>query len=194
MSNNERRINNRIKKQTSNNKWLSNVARSMGFTRDEIVKQLLPNTTDFLEYNASDTMRILKDLKSNMGSRQMINRQFKNLPQVKIANEAIQNMKADLKSGNFYNKARSEDFSDLDDMDFSFGGFDESDSLSFIDDEEGEDNASSNHTTVINTLPLAKMINSSTEATVSTMISVAEQNMAIETEKIAFNHRSTNSI
>ena len=194
MSNNERRINNRIKKQTSNNKWLSNVARSMGFTRDEIVKQLLPNTTDFLEYNTSDTMRILKDLKSNMGSRQMINRQFKNLPQVKIANEAIQNMKADLKSGNFYNKARSEDFSDLDDMDFSFGGFDESDSLSFIDDEEGEDNASSNHTTVINTLPLAKMINSSTEATVSTMISVAEQNMAIETEKIAFNHRSTNSI
>ena len=79
-------------------------------------------------------------------------------------------------------------------MDFSFGGFDESDSLSFIDDEEGEDNTSSNHTTVINTLPLAKMINSSTEATVSTMISVAEQNMAIETEKIAFNHRSTNSI
>ena len=189
------KVQNRIKKQKPDNQWFQNVAKSMGFTAADIVKDLLPNTNDFLEYTASDTFKMISDMKSNMSSRQMVNRQFKNIPQIKIANDAIKNMKSDLMSGKLYNKSRSEEF-DFDDMDFGFGAFDDEDGMSFIDDDNdsGSSEDKTTHQTVINTLPLAKMINNSTEATVSTMVAVAEQQMAVESEKLLFNHRSTNSI
>lgn len=189
------KVQNRIKKQKPDNQWFQNVAKSMGFTAADIVKDLLPNTNDFLEYTASDTFKMISDMKSNMSSRQMVNRQFKNIPQIKIANDAIKNMKSDLMSGKLYNKSRSEEF-DFDDMDFGFGAFDDGDGMSFIDDDNdsGSSEDKTTHQTVINTLPLAKMINNSTEATVSTMVAVAEQQMAVESEKLLFNHRSTNSI
>ena len=87
------KVQNRIKKQKPDNQWFQNVAKSMGFTAADIVKDLLPNTNDFLEYTASDTFKMISDMKSNMSSRQMVNRQFKNIPQIKIANDAIKNKK-----------------------------------------------------------------------------------------------------
>ena len=171
------KVDDRIKKNAANNKWFQNAAKSMGFTAIDIVKDLMPNTSDFVEYNKADAMDMMRELRSNTGSRQMVNRQFKNIPQVKAANDALKNIKADLKSGNLNNKARQNEF-DFDDMDFNFGVFDENDQLEFIDDDN--DDKQKQPVTVINTLPLAKMINAGTEATVSTMVAVADQQMAIE--------------
>lgn len=187
------KVQNRVKKQKPDNKWFQNVAKSMGFVTTDLIKDLLPNTNDFLEYTASDTFKMVSDMRSNMSSRQMVNRQFNNIPQIKIANDALKNMKSDIMSGKLYNKSRAEEF-DEDDMDFGFGMFDDDDGLSFIDDDDSSLDDNDSHTTVINTLPLAKMINTSTEATVSTMVAVAEQQMAVESEKLIFNHKSTNSI
>ena len=185
------KVDDRIKKNAANNKWFQNAAKSMGFTAIDIVKDLMPNTSDFVEYNKADAMDMMRELRSNTGSRQMVNRQFKNIPQVKAANDALKNIKADLKSGNLNNKARQNEF-DFDDMDFNFGVFDENDQLEFIDDDN--DDKQKQPVTVINTLPLAKMINAGTEATVSTMVAVADQQMAIESEKLMFNHKSTKAV
>ena len=81
-------------------------------------------------------------------------------------------------------------------MDFNFGVFDESDKLDFIDENENEneDDKQNQPVNVIDTLPLAKMINAGTEATVSTIVDVADQQMAIESEKLMFDHKSTKAV
>ncbi len=83
------KVQNRIKKSSANSQWFQNVARSMGFTAADIVKDLMPNTTDFLEYNSADTMSMITDMRTNTSSRQMLNRQFKNIPQIKSVNQAL---------------------------------------------------------------------------------------------------------
>ena len=186
------KVDNRVKKASVNSKWFQNVARSMGFTAADIVKDLMPNTSDFLEYNTADTMDMITDMRTNMSSRQMVNRQFKNIPQIKSVNNVLKNMKTDIKSGNLNNRSREQEF-DFDDMDYGFGDWGD-EPLEFIDEEEPKAEVKPNPPTVINTLPLAKMINASTEATVSTMVAVADQQMAIESEKLLFNHKSTSSI
>ena len=182
------KIQHRIKKHPVGNAWLQNVAKSMKVTTFDVVTDLMPNTTDFLQYNTSDTIDMVRSMRTNMGSRQMVNNQFKNIPQIRAANDALKNAMKDLKSGNLNNKAREQEF-DFDDMDYGFGMFDENDKLEFIDDE-----TNNKPVTIIDTMPLAKALNNSTEATVTTMINVAEQQMAIESEKLMFNHKSTNSI
>lgn len=186
------KVQNRIKKSSANSQWFQNVAKSMGFTAADLVKDLMPNTNDFLSYNSADAMNMLSDMRTRASSRQMLTRQFKNIPQIKAAEKAMENIKADLMSGNFNNKTREKEYDFDDDMDYGFGDFSDG-GVEFIDNEETPVNQTHN-TTVINNLPLAKVIHANTEATVDTMINIAEQQMAIESEKLLFNHKSTNSI
>ena len=133
------KIQHRIKKHPVGNAWLQNVAKSMKVTTFDVVTDLMPNTADFLQYNTSDTIDMVRSMRTNMGSRQMINNQFKNIPQIRAANDALKNAMKDIKSGNLNNKAREQEF-DFDDMDYGFGMFDENDKLEFIDDDENKKN------------------------------------------------------
>jgi flagellum-specific peptidoglycan hydrolase FlgJ/phage-related protein len=199
--NNSDNFSNRIKKVVPENKWLVNVAKSLGFTSMEIIQDLLPNTTNFVDWNKdeiSDTMNMIREMRSSTGIRNTFTKQFENIPQIKTANKALQNIKSDLKSGKFYNNDRLNSFDD-DDMDWGFGDDFGDDTIEFIDDDDEDSSTPSESTSkppvaVINTMPLAKAINTSTEATVNTMLSVAEQQMAVESQKIMFSQDSTNSI
>ena len=188
------KIQDRIKKNVPDNEWFRNAAKSLGFTSAEIVKDLMPATSDFLSYNKSDAVDLVKELRSNTNGRNMIGRQFKNIPQIKAAVDVLNNARADIKSGKFYNMDRLSEFDD--DMDFEFGDlFGEDGGVTFFDDEEDlESQPSSQQPTVIDTLPLAKVVSSSTEATVNTMIAVADQQMAFQSEKLMFDHRATSSL
>ena len=170
-------IENNIKKVTPVNEWLLNVGKSLGFTTAEIVQDLMPNTTDFVNWNkreVKDTMNMLRDMRSNMGSRNMFNKQFGQIPQIKAANEFLKNMKDDIKSGKFNNQDRYKEFDDFDEMDYSFGGlFGDDDKLEFFDDEEdttlnepATQSSGRPPVTVINTMPLAKAISANTEANI----------------------------
>ena len=185
MAGRKKDVNDRVKKQPSNNQWFQNAAKSLGFTSAEIIKDLLPNTAEFVDWNKSDTMDLLKSMRTNSSSRSMVNKQFKNIPQIKAASDILKNVKEDIMSGNFNNKEREFEF---DDMDFGFGDMLDDDSKDMIINED------KNNPTIIDTMPLAKIINSSNEATLETMINVAEQQMAVESEKIMFNHKSTTAI
>ena len=188
------KIQDRIKKNVPDNEWFRNAAKSLGFTSAEIVKDLMPSTSDFLSYNKSDAMDLVKELRSNTNGRNMIGRQFQNIPQIKAAADVLKNARADIKSGKFYNMDRLTEFDD--DMDLEFGDlFGEDGGVTFFDDEEDSGSQpSSQQPTVIDTLPLAKVISSSTEATVNTMIAVADQQMAFQSEKLMFDHRATTSL
>ena len=185
MAGRKKNVNDRVKKQPSNNQWFQNAAKSLGFTSAEIVRDLMPNTAEFVDWNKSDTMDLLKSMRTNSSSRNMVNKQFKNIPQIKAASDILKNAKEDIMSGNFNNKDREFEF---DDMDFGFGDMlDDIDKDMLIEEDK-------NSPTIIDTMPLAKIINSGNEAAIETMINVAEQQMAVESEKIMFNHKSTTAV
>ena len=204
MANKDNNLNNRIKKIIPNNQWMINVGKSLGFTTMEIVQDLMPNTTDFVSWNKNDikdTMDMVKGMRQNTGSRNLFNKQFSTIPQIKAANEILANIKEDLKTGKFVNKDREKEIENFDDLGYDYGGlFGEEDRLEFLDDEE-DDSPQQNTsmpnitpTTVIDTLPLAKAISNNTEVTVKTMMAVADQQMNVETEKIMFDRKSTHSM
>ena len=175
-----------------NNQWFINVGKSMGFTATELVKELMPVTENFIDTNASDTKEMIAEFRENFGGKKALMTQIKRLPHIKIANEALQNAKADFKSGNFYNKREMS----FDDDDFSMGGIDpfgDDDGLMFDDDDDFEFSGvqRSGDVNVIDTMPLARVVNAGTAATVNTMVNVAEQQMAIELEKMTMSHRTS---
>ena len=186
------KLDKRVKKMANNSSYARNVLKSMGFTSIDLVKDLMPNTTEFINSN-SDSMSIIKDIRSNIVNRKTMGTQFKTIPQLREVENAFKNIKEDLKSGNFNNKTRENENPFDDDMDFGFGDMfgDDDSGVEFLDDEPS---SMSNPPTIIDTMPLAKMIGNSTEATVNTMIAVADQQMAIETEKILFNSKYSNSM
>ena len=109
-------INERLKKQPINSDWLRNAGKSLGITAFDVVKEMFPATTDFVEYNADDVRDFVTQMRQNVGSKRMMIQQIKRLPHMQIMSDAIKNAQEDFKSGNFNNKNR---FSD--DFDFGFG-------------------------------------------------------------------------
>ena len=182
----KKKVDQRVKKMAVNSEWTRNVLKSMGFAATDIVKDLMPNTSEFAK-STVNAVDMIKDIRGNMSSRQTFGKQFANIPQIKQTEKALKTIVNDIKSGNLYG---SSDFDD--DMDFGFGDeFGDDGGLEFIEDDGP---SSQPQQTVLNTLPVAKMIHASTEATVNTMVAVADQQMAVETEKILLNRQMSDSI
>ena len=203
MKNKRKKLDERVKKSAVNNQWMRNVLKSMGYTSVDLVRDLLPSTGNFVIDNRDNMVNLASGIRSNMSPRRLINNQFKNLPQVKAMDEIMKNMKDDLRTGNFNNVDREMQFDDSG-MDFGFGSFDDDDmfggSLQFFDEEDGsgvefsDDNGGNQPTTVIDTMPLARAINSSTQATVGAIVTAANQQMAVDNEKLIFDTRAYNAI
>ena len=198
MAKDSKNFKDRIKKATPNNQWFINVGKSLGFASIDTIKSLLPETSDTIDWNDNivpASIDLIKNIRNNNGVRNMFNKQLENLPQVKAAKQLRDNAIADLKSGRIYNKNRELGLND--DGEFDFGDFDFGDDgdFSFVDDELTSDESSDNTpqrtpVTVINTMPLAKTMANAAEANINAMSSIAEQNMAIESEKIMLNKQS----
>ena len=196
---NKKDVKDRIKKSMPNNQWFINVGKSLGFASMETIKSLLPETSDSISWNKDvvvNTADLVKEIRNNNGVRKMFGRQLSNLPQVKAGKTLIDNALADLKSGNLYNRNRELGLNDDGDFDFGDFGFDDSDDFSFVDDEgsdaeqTSDNNSSRPPVTVINTMPLAKTMANAAEANITAMSAIAEQNIAIEGEKLMLNRQT----
>lgn len=201
---NKMNMKDRIKKTTPDNEWLKNVAKSFGLSSLEVVKELMPNTYSTLDWNKGviNVNDLITDIRDNNGVRKMFTRQLSNLPHIKMAHEALENAKADLKSGNINNTNRllglddNGDFNFDDFSSFDSGGFEiiDEDDDGTIDSVEGDlDNQRSTTVNVIETLPLAKAISSSSQATVGAITALGEQNLAIESEKMMMDKQVFNA-
>lgn len=198
---NKNNIKDKVKKVTPDNEWLRNVAKSFGFASLEVVKELIPNTSSTIDWNKGviDISSMVTDIRDNNGVRKMFTRQLGNLPHIKLAQEMKNNALADLKSGNLYNNNRglglNEDGEfDFDDFSFDTGG------VEFIDDGDGdveftEDSSTPNQTpiAVINTMPLAKAMQTGAEATVTAISALGNQQLAIESEKMLMDKQIFNA-
>ena len=201
--NSKRNINDKIKKVVPDNQWLRNATKSFGFTSLDVVKSLLPDTSDTVEWNANvviNSMDMINNIRDNNGIRNAFNKQFQNIPQIKASKMIFKNAFDDIKTGNFYNKGRLEGTDDsFDDFGDMFGDdsgpqfIDEGDDFSSepqFSEDDSSDSSSRPPVAVISTMPLAKSIAASTEATVNTMIAISDQQMAVETEKAMFTQRA----
>ena len=164
-------VNERLKKQPVDSNWLQNAGKSLGITAFDVVKEMFPATYEFVDFNQDTVRDLIVDLKKNVGSKRMLVNQIKNLPHMQIASDALKNARDDLKSGKFNNQDRFGDNFDFgfDDSDL----FGDDDEFQIFDDEpsiDGDENQGPTPSTVIDTMPLARAINSGTQATVSTMI------------------------
>ncbi len=197
-------IRERVKTGPLNSNWFTNVAKSMGFLTVDMAKVLMPNTADFMEQNATDTMKMVQDMRKNISSRAMIGRQLKQIPQIEMGKNMLRNTLEDVKSGKIYNNDRkfSEDkFDNFDDfLGDDDGGIeflnDDDDDL-FVDEADSSDitiNKNNTVKNVIDMMPLANVVSSGTQATVQALDAVNTQNRAFATEKMMVDNRILNTV
>ena len=139
----------------SSMKWFSNVAKSLGFATQDVVREMIPSMYEFAEDNSSTYKEVIDGIRNNSMNERMIDRVMnQSSPMLKIVNTGIQNVLEDIKTGNFYNQQRDDDLTayydkkadaemfsggggdGFDDEDFGFG----SDPFADDDDDFDDDN------------------------------------------------------
>ena len=198
-------IKQRIRKSPIEASWFTNVAKSMGFATTDLVKELMPNTANFMEQNASDTMRMVQDMRKNITSRNMVSRQLKQIPQIQMGKRMLRNTLDDIKSGKIYNKDRLYTNDEFDEFNFDDDdGMFFDDGVDFFDDnddnafDDGNNNVTINKNNtvrnVIDMMPLANVVAGSAQATVEAIDAASTENRALATEKMMFDNRLFNTV
>lgn len=109
-----------ITKTTPPSEWFRNVAKSVGYSSANIIKDITPNIHSMVGDNISYTKELADQLKNSASDSQSITSLFNADSYVKIAKSAINNAYEDILSGNIYNRDRQaaafedEEFGDLD--------------------------------------------------------------------------------
>ena len=128
----------RLQTTAPSNEWFKNVIKSVGYASSDIIKETIPSTFEFVESNGRDALDLYKQLRED-GPKpvtKMVSDGLEKNQYIKIAKEAVSNIKEDLKSGKIYNKEREERAVIGDeDLDFSFDDED----FSFSNDDDGDD-------------------------------------------------------
>ena len=195
-----------------NSKWFNNVAKSLGYASMDIIKDVVPSIYEMTTENVASVNDIIEGFRDNASSENIISQSMNKVsPLLKISNKAMSNVLEDIKSGDFYNKSRSDqitdyynkmaddDMFDFDDEDFSFGDdfgdddFDEDDMFNFDEDNDAEVivkptkvvSKTINHA---NVLPAAKAISDlnaqNTLATVSAVKGLGDQERIFEVQRV----------
>lgn len=209
----------RIKRMPISSDWFINVAKSMGFASMDMIKEIMPNTYDMVENNATTAMDLVRDMRRNISPRNMTSNEIGKIPHIALGKSALNNALEDIKSGRIYNKERIFTESEFDNMggdlglDFELFDDDDGDGMSIDDDgfsldigddedDESDTNITKNVTVnnnktihnVIDMMPLANVVSANTEATIQAIGAATEQSIGVETEKIIFNHRVMQSV
>ena len=105
--------------------WLANATRSVGYSSLDMLKQLMPNTIE-LGQSAAESAGEIKEALTGMGSQSgKLKNAFDASVYMKLGKEGLKNALEDLKSGDFYNERRYQEYidksMDVGDEDFDFG-------------------------------------------------------------------------
>ena len=170
---------------TLNSKWLKNTLKSMGIAGTEMIKDLMPATSETVISAASATSEAVRNIKANKNNTKSIESSIKNNPAIKLGQDYFKNALADIKSGNFYNTER--DGFDSDDSSGSDISFDDFDDI-FPEDESpdinviNEGSSNGNEATIHALNRNAEYQVQSAKATVDTMVSIASSSIAASSQ------------
>ena len=184
-------------------KWFRNVAKSLGFATQDIVKEMIPSIYEFAEENVNAYREVVSDIRDNSMSERMVNRVMdQTSPMIKLVNKGIENVLEDIKTGNFYNQQRDDELTayydkkadeemfggggGFGDEDFGFGNdfgddgdFNEDDM--FIDDSGNDAKPAVQPVAVVNQvnqqpnlMPVAKAISNSNIASTTATLQMME--------------------
>ena len=80
-------------------KWFRNVAKSLGFATQDIVKEMIPSIYEFAEENVNAYREVVSDIRDNSMSERMVNRVMdQTSPMIKLVNKGIENVLEDIKT------------------------------------------------------------------------------------------------
>ena len=187
MANNKNR--NDVKKNAStlNSGWLKNTLKSMGVASTEMIKDIMPATSETLHSAGELTNDAIKTVRSTRVGAQTLADSISKSSAVKMSQDFFKNALEDIKSGNLYNTERERPLDGFDDSDMDMETlFGDMDDFSF--DEEGENpninvvnqeiNRGVDNAATIKAIERGTEYNvRATKATVDTMVSIASTNM-----------------
>lgn len=129
-----------LKTTAPNNDWFRNVIKSVGYASADIIKETIPSTFEFVESNGRDGMDLYQQLREDgpKSITKMLAQGVEKNEYLRIAKDAVGNIKDDLKTGKIYNKEREERAVLGDDADFDFS-FGDDDDFSFGEDDDMKD-------------------------------------------------------
>ena len=90
--------------------WLKNVTKSLGYASLETVGQLVPNITEYAKSAAEASEAVIDAVKSADSNVKNLQQAISGNDYVSLLKEFKTNAIQDLKTGNFYNKARRDKF------------------------------------------------------------------------------------
>ena len=179
--------------------WFKNVGKSLGLSTMDIITEMMPATMDTINVNKDmaknvyDSIRMLRG-KNTKGIEGMLSGAAeKNYATLKTA---ISNAKADIKTGNLYNKQRLNDsFNDGLDMDFDFDFSDDlgDDNFSDTDSESSDVKVivpDVNITTNIDkNNPMVKAVQSQSDIILETSEAAAKRDVSIATTQMSLSKK-----
>ena len=106
--------------------WLANAMKSVGLSARDTIQEIMPNSIELASSAVETTGEVVDALRDMKGQRGKLKQAFDANVYTKLAKEGLKNALEDLKTGDFYNKKRFEqytsDYLDNADDGFDFGG------------------------------------------------------------------------
>lgn len=168
---------------TLNSKWLQNTLKSMGVAGTEMIKDMMPATSETISSAGQVAKDAIDTVKSTHIGADSLAKNIKNNSAIKMGQDFFKNALEDIKTGNLYNTEREQSFGDFGesdtDTDTLFGDMDD---FSFDDEGDGpevkvlnqEVNQGVGGAATIKAIERGTEYNvRATKATVDTMVSVA---------------------
>lgn len=168
---------------TLNSKWLQNTLKSMGVAGTEMIKDMMPATSETISSAGQVAKDAINTVKSTRIGADSLAKNIKNNSAVKMGQDFFKNALEDIKTGNLYNTEREQSFGDFGesdtDADTLFGDMDD---FSFGDEGDNPDvkvlnqevNQGVGGAATIKAIERGTEYNvRATKATVDTMVSVA---------------------
>ena len=200
-----------LKTTAPNNDWFKNVIKSIGYASADIVKETIPSTFEFIESNSKDAVDLYQQLREDgpKSITKMLAQGVEKNEYLKIAKEAVGNIKEDLKTGKLYNKEREEravlgdedfDFNFGDDDDFSFGDDEDMADSESVEDSEG--NVTNVRNVTVNNInanitknnPMVKTLEKQSEVMVELTEATNKSNVALATTGLTLTSRIASDI
>lgn len=107
-----------IRKTTPPSEWFKNVAKSVGYSTSDIVRDITPGIHSLIADNVSYGKELAENTREALKESQSMVSMFSLDNQVKIGQDALKNAIDDIRTGKIYNKERMESYSDDDFSEF----------------------------------------------------------------------------
>lgn len=118
----KRKNTSQLKTTAPNNEWFKNVVKSVGYATSDIVKETIPSAFEFTDSNTKDAIELYNELRQEgpKSVTKMLAQSLEKNAYLKMANDALNNTREDIRTGKFYNRER-EERAVIGDEDFTFG-------------------------------------------------------------------------